>query len=76
MSHTLADLAPGRWASIDSLATGRPTLTRLRELGMVPGTAVQVIRRAPLGEPVEISLRGSRLAIRNHEAAHISVREL
>ncbi len=32
-----------------------------------------VVRRAPLGEPIEITVRGSHLAMRNHEAAHIFV---
>jgi Fe2+ transport system protein FeoA len=32
-----------------------------------------VVRRAPLGEPIEITVRGSHLAMRNHEAAHILV---
>jgi ferrous iron transport protein A len=48
-------------------------LTRLREMGLVPGTRIEVVRRAPLGEPIEVSVRGSRLAMRNHEAAHIQI---
>lgn len=55
------------------MPTGRSALTRLREMGIVPGTLVQVIRRAPLGEPIEISVRGSRLSMRNHEAAFIEL---
>jgi Fe2+ transport system protein FeoA len=70
---TLAQLPVGSAAIIHSLPTGRTGLTRLRELGLTPGARVEIIRRAPLGEPIEIMVRGSHLAMRNHEAAHILV---
>lgn len=70
---TLAQLPIGPYARVLSMPTGRSALTRLREMGIVPGTLVQVIRRAPLGEPIEISVRGSRLSMRNHEAAFIEL---
>jgi Fe2+ transport system protein FeoA len=69
----LSDLPAGRSAVITAMPSGRPALTRLRELGLVPGTKVKVVRRAPLGEPIEICVRGSRIAMRNHEAAHIEL---
>jgi len=72
-SSTLAELPIGRSALIQSLPTGRAGLTRLRELGLTPGVKVDVVRRAPLGEPIEIRVRGSHIAMRNHEAAHIIV---
>lgn len=70
---TLAELPVGSRAIIRHLPTGKPALTRLRELGMVPGTCVKIIRRAPLGEPIEIALRGSHISMRNHEAAFIEI---
>ena len=70
---TLAQLPVGSAAFIHSLPTGRAGLTRLRELGLTPGARVEVVRRAPLGEPIEIMVRGSHLAMRNHEAAHILI---
>ncbi|MFZ4593188.1 MAG: FeoA family protein [Verrucomicrobiaceae bacterium] len=69
----LSDLRQGQSGLIAFIPAGRPSLTRLREMGLVPGTRVTVVRRAPLGEPIEISLRGSRVAMRNHEAAHIQL---
>lgn len=69
----LSDLPVGDSAIIAAMPCGRPALTRLRELGLVPGTRVKVVRRAPLGEPIEIWVRGSRLAMRNHEAAFIEL---
>lgn len=49
------------------------TRTRLMELGLVAGTAVEVVRFAPLGDPVEIKFRGSHLTLRRHEAGLIRV---
>jgi Fe2+ transport system protein FeoA len=42
-------------------------------LGLVPGTTVRLERRAPLGDPIEVAVRGSRLAMRRSEARHIKV---
>ncbi|HTJ41683.1 MAG TPA: ferrous iron transport protein A [Kofleriaceae bacterium] len=46
---------------------------RLMEMGLVPGTAIQIIEVAPLGDPLEIEVRTSRLSIRKAEAAQIRV---
>ena len=40
---------------------------RLGELGFVPGTEVQLVRRAPLGDPIEIELRGYRVCLRSEQ---------
>ncbi len=47
---------------------------RLMELGFVPGTQVRVRNIAPLGDPLELELRGCRVSIRRAEAAGITVR--
>jgi ferrous iron transport protein A len=49
---------------------------RLLSMGLTPGTAFRVERDAPLGDPVEISLRGFRLSLRREEAAALRVRRL
>jgi ferrous iron transport protein A len=49
---------------------------RLLDLGFVPGTQVRVVRRAPLGDPLEFELRGYRLSLRKTEAAHIEIESL
>jgi len=46
---------------------------RLRDMGLVPGTPLKVIGRAPLKDPVEIKLRGYNLTLRNNEADFITV---
>lgn len=70
---TLSQLSVGQSAIIQSMPSGRTGLTRLREMGLTPGAKVTLVRRALLGEPIEISIRGSRLAMRNHEAADIII---
>lgn len=47
--------------------------SRLFELGLVVGTQIEVLRYAPLGDPVEIRVRGYNLSLRRHEADAIMV---
>lgn len=70
---SLSELSPGDSAVILQLPDGIPSLTRLRELGLLPGTRVQFVRRAPLGDPVEIMIRGALLSLRGTEAVQIEV---
>ncbi|THB69742.1 MAG: ferrous iron transport protein A [Gammaproteobacteria bacterium] len=46
---------------------------RIRDMGITPGTQIQVIRRAPLLDPVALKLSGFTLTLRNNEADHIEV---
>ena len=72
----LCDLPIGAVATIKDIPVGHDEhITRLRELGLVPGTKIRLVRRAPLGDPLEIAVRGSRLAIRRSEARHIQILE-
>jgi ferrous iron transport protein A len=43
------------------------------EMGLLVGTAVELVRFAPLGDPVEIKVRGYHLSLRKHEADRILV---
>jgi ferrous iron transport protein A len=45
----------------------------LLEMGLTPGVVCRVIGRAPLGDPLEIEVRGYRLSIRRAEAARVAV---
>ncbi|MCW5892237.1 MAG: ferrous iron transport protein A [bacterium] len=70
---------PRRCVPLDRLPAGRRARVcahghervppRLEELGFVPGTVVEVVRRAPLGDPIEVDLRGYRVCIRRADAA-------
>lgn len=49
---------------------------RFIEMGFVPGTRVTALRKAPLGDPVEYAVMGSRVAIRRRDADLVIVREV
>ena len=72
----LADLEPGDAACVERVDSGSAIGRRLLDLGFVPGTEVRVVRRAPLGDPVEYELRGYRLCLRRTEALRIEVRRV
>ena len=69
MLCTLADLTVGDSARVRGYADDGEFAHRLMSLGLIPGTEIVVKRRAPLGDPVEIDLRGFRLALRPRDAA-------
>lgn len=64
MSAPLINLPPGREARLCAPEDGHEIPPRLQDLGFVPGTPVVIRRRAPLGDPVEIEIRGYRLCLR------------
>lgn len=75
MGHVikLSELPVGASATVREFPkTGSATL-RLREMGVLPGTVVTLIRTAPLGDPLEIKVRGYRLTLRKTEAEHVLV---
>ncbi len=68
----LMELQPGKKAVIRRLDGGRPVMARLAAMGFTPGAAITVIRSSDHG-PLLVSLRGSRVALGQGEAAHIFV---
>ncbi len=69
---TLEDLAPGQSGTILSIGNKSGTVKRrLVDMGLTPGTEVRVTKIAPLGDPVEVSLRGYELSLRKGDAAQI-----
>lgn len=74
MDRSLRTLAVNQKACITAVAAGRGEMgRRLRDMGLVPGTEVQVIGRAPLKDPVALRLRDLTLTLRNNEADCILV---
>lgn len=69
---TLKDLKPGERGTITGWTAATPP-HRLLEMGMLPGVLVEVIRLAPLGDPIDLKVRGYHLSIRKHEADMICV---
>ena len=72
---TLAELKPGDAATITGWASAEPPV-RLLEFGLLPGTRVELVRFAPLGDPIDIRVRGFHLSIRKSEAAGILVEDI
>lgn len=72
-SLTLDGLAHGVAARVVSVGGAGAVARRLMEMGVVPGAPVRVVKSAPLGDPLEIRVRGYHLAIRRSEAQTISV---
>jgi ferrous iron transport protein A len=69
----LSSLEPGARAVVTAVEADPQVAERLCDLGFVPGTAVRVVRRAPLGDPTEYELRGYRICLRRSEGARIRV---
>lgn len=69
----LGRLAPGESGTVRRVACARPVTRRLLEMGLLPGTRVEVVRVAPFGDPIELALRGYALSIRLSEAMQIEV---
>ncbi len=68
---TLGTLKAGSTAKLLDIDPCNGLRLRLMEMGLTPGTEVSVLRIAPLGDPIEIMVRGTRLSIRKREAALI-----
>ena len=73
---TLAELGVGGRAKIAGFALEPDLQQRLMELGLTKGAECQIIRFAPLGDPVEVKVRGYHLSLRKSEAQGILVQPL
>ena len=71
---TLNEMAVAEAGEVQNVK-GDPTISQwLWEMGFAPGAQVEVIRFAPLGDPMEVKIRGYRLALRKREASMITVK--
>jgi ferrous iron transport protein A len=73
-SQPLTSLAVGSSATVTEIKVPAESRPRLMEMGLLVGTPVELVRFAPLGDPVEIKVRGYHLTLRKHEAEQIWVR--
>lgn len=69
----LSELAVGATAVVREFPKTGSAFVRLREMGLLAGTRVTLIRTAPLGDPLEIKVRGYNLTLRKAEAEHVLV---
>ncbi len=70
---TLTNLPIGQIANISAVNGDGRLMRRLKEMGVIPGASVKVVRTAPFGDPIEVRVRGYSLAMRRSEADSIDV---
>jgi ferrous iron transport protein A len=67
----LSDLPVGARAHVVQIGGERSFRRRLMELGLLPGTAVRLVRKADIGGILEVEVRGCHLSLRHTEARHL-----
>jgi Fe2+ transport system protein FeoA len=72
----LADLAVGGRGRVVRIAGADELSMRLMEMGLTSGVEVAVVGAAPLGDPLELEVRGYRLSVRRSEAARVEIERL
>ena len=70
---TLRELKPGQKGRVTSVGTSGSMKRRIMDMGVTPGVEIKVIKVAPLGDPIEVNVRGYELSLRKDEAAQIVV---
>lgn len=71
---TIDDLKIGQSGTIDQVGGEGPLRLRFLDMGLIPGTKVRLQKVAPMGDPIQISLRGYELTIRREDARQITLR--
>ena len=70
---TLDELPLGQKAKVVKLSGESAVRRRLMEMGLTPGAGVETVRRAPLGDPLDVRVRGYHLSLRKVEASAVEV---
>ncbi len=65
---TVNDLHPGNWGIIKEITATDKIRQRLMDMGIIEGAKVELIRSAPLGDPIQIKVIGTIIALRRNEA--------
>lgn len=76
MSRTAADLRVGERVVVARVEGMDEIAMRLLEMGLTPGVELELLGKAPLGDPLEFELRGYRLSVRIAEARRVAVSPL
>lgn len=69
----LSSMTIGQKGTVDALQGEDTVAQRLLELGLIPGSPVEVVRFAPMGDPINIKVRGYHLSLRRQEARTVRV---
>lgn len=70
---TLDQLQPGEQGTIHAVSGGDSLATRIMEMGVTPGEMIARTGTAPLGDPLEFTVRHYRLSLRRMEAARVEI---
>jgi len=73
MNLRLSDLKAGEKGVVSRVVGDRATRRRLLDMGLTRGTEVVVVRKAPLGDPIELLLKGYNLSLRKSECENVYV---
>ena len=73
MEITADKLKTGQEGTVKSLACAGALRRRIIDMGITPGASMRLIKKAPLGDPLEFSVRGYELSVRKSEAREIMV---
>ena len=69
----LAKLKPGETGKITAIGSIGPLRRRLMDMGVLVGVQVKVLKVAPMGDPIEVSIKSYNLSLRKNEAEGIAV---
>jgi ferrous iron transport protein A len=72
----LSELLPGSQARVLALSMEGIVRRRLLDLGIVPQTVIEVVRRSPIGDPTAYRVRGTTIGLRKEDAKQIMVEPL
>ncbi|MCI6859035.1 MAG: ferrous iron transport protein A [Eubacterium sp.] len=72
---TLAQLPVGKEGIIETVGGKGNLRCRFLDMGLIPGTKVRVLKTAPMGDPIQIRLRGYDITIRKEEGENITLKE-
>ncbi len=72
---TLREMKPGQQGKVTSIGSAGTMKRRIMDMGVTPGVEIKVIKVAPLGDPIEVNVRGYELSLRKDEAAQIQVQQ-
>ena len=72
----LSALKPNEKAKVKRISGEGNLKRKLLDMGIIPGVVFEVIKLAPLGDPIEIKIKGYNLSLRKEEASQISIEEV
>ena len=73
---TIASMQPGEWARVEKVGGEGAIRMHFLDMGLIPGAALKVVDRAPMGDPIQIQVHGYALTLRALDAADIEVTSL